>query len=72
MKNSDNICCIDTDGIKITSELPSYQVGKELGKMKLEDKFIEATFIAPKVYGGITTDYKMIIKVKGLKEPISY
>lgn len=72
MKNSDNICCIDTDGIKITSDLPEHQVGKELGKMKLEDEFLEATFIAPKVYGGITTDNKMVIKVKGLKDPLSY
>jgi hypothetical protein len=36
MQNSNNICYIDTDGIKITSKLPSHQVGPELGKMKLE------------------------------------
>ena len=34
--------------------------------------FKEAVFIAPKVYGGITTDEKMIVKVKGLKSPIRY
>jgi hypothetical protein len=72
MENSNNICYIDTDGIKITSELPSHQVGPKLGQMKWEGKFVESTFIAPKVYGGITTDSEMIIKVKGLKLPISY
>lgn len=72
VKNSDNICCIDTDGIKVTCDLPAHQVGSDLGLMKLEDEFQEATFIAPKVYGGITKEHKMVIKVKGLKEPLSY
>lgn len=72
IEHSDSICCIDTDGCKITSTLDPSLVGKELGKMKFEGEFIEAVFIAPKVYGGITTTHEMVVKVKGLKSPISY
>lgn len=67
MSNSDNICAIDTDGIKITSVLPPSQVGKELGEMKFEGHFKEAVFIAPKVYGGVTTELDTLVKVKGVE-----
>lgn len=70
MNNSDNICAIDTDGIKITSVLPP--LGPELGQMKFEGNFKEAVFIAPKVYGGITSDLDTLVKIKGMKNPISY
>lgn len=72
MQYSDYICAIDTDGIKITCYLDPSKVGSKLGEMKDEGTFKEAVFIAPKVYGGITTDDKMVVKVKGLKEPLSY
>jgi len=72
LEYSEHICAIDTDGIKITTQMNSKEVGKDLGLMKDEGTFKEATFIAPKVYGGITTDDQMIVKVKGLKSPISY
>lgn len=72
MDNSEDICAIDTDGIKLTKDLNPKYVGTELGKMKDEGTFKEAVFIAPKVYGGITESNDMIIKVKGLKESISY
>jgi hypothetical protein len=72
MKNSGNIYAVDTDGIKISSELPKEQVGPELGQMKFEDEFIDSVFIAPKVYGGITTKGDMIVKAKGVKSKISY
>jgi hypothetical protein len=57
MKYSDYICAIDTDGAKFTCHLADEMVDeKALGKMKYEYEFIEAAFLAPKVYGGITSD----------------
>lgn len=61
----------DTDSIDINKPLPSKYIGKELGKMKLEHIFNEAIFLAPKVYGGITDNYEYV-KIKGLKNPITY
>lgn len=61
----------DTDSIDINKPLPSKYIGKELGKMKLEHIFTNAIFLAPKVYGGITDSYEYI-KIKGLKNPITF
>jgi hypothetical protein len=61
----------DTDSIDIDRELDPKFVGTELGKMKLEHIFSKAVFLAPKVYGGITSNYEYV-KVKGLKNPVSY
>jgi hypothetical protein len=61
----------DTDSIDIDHPLDPKYVGTELGKMKLEHIFKEAVFLAPKVYGGITSEYELV-KVKGLKNPVSY
>jgi DNA polymerase type B, organellar and viral len=61
----------DTDSIDIDQPLDPKYVDKELGKMKLEHIFKEAVFLAPKVYGGITSEYELV-KVKGLKNPVSY
>jgi len=72
IKYSNVICAIDTDGIKITSELDSKYVGTDLGLMKREYEFKEGCFIAPKVYGGITSLDKMIVKAKGVKGSLSY
>jgi len=71
-KYSDSICYIDTDGIKTSSVIDKEEIGSELGKMKFEGSFKEAVFIAPKVYAGVSTDSVMTVKVKGLKEAISY
>jgi hypothetical protein len=71
MKYSNNICYIDTDGIKVNCELSSQYVGNKLGQMKFEGNFTQAVFIAPKVYGGVNSN-EMISKVKGLKDTISY
>jgi hypothetical protein len=68
MDNSDTICCIDTDGIKLTNTLDPKHVGPALGLMKLEDVFKEAVFIAPKVYGGITDNNEDITKARGVKK----
>ena len=65
----------DTDSIDINKPLPSNFIGKELGKMKLEYNFIEATFLAPKVYGGLYNEnnqLKSITKVKGFKNNLDY
>lgn len=72
MENSDTICCIDTDGIKLTNSLHPNHVGSALGLMKFEGEFKEAVFIAPKVYGGITDNNVDITKARGLKGRISY
>jgi hypothetical protein len=57
----------DTDSIAINKALPDNMIGKELGKMKLEYIFNKAVYLGPKVYGGITTEDKEIVKVKGYK-----
>jgi len=72
MKYGDSICYIDTDGIKTTSSIDPCEVGTKLGMMKYEGTFKEAVFIAPKVYGGISENLEMTVKVKGLKNPITY
>ena len=48
-----NIWYMDTDSIITDSTLPS---DNELGGLKLENQYKEAVFLAPKVYGGITTE----------------
>ena len=65
--NEYNLLYSDTDSIAIDRPLPDNMIGKELGKMKLEYIFNQAVYLGPKVYGGITTEGKEIIKVKGYK-----
>jgi len=72
MKYGDSICYIDTDGIKTTSSIDPSEIGTKLGMMKYEGTFKEAVFIAPKVYGGISENLEMTVKVKGLKNAITY
>jgi len=67
--NSNSICSIDTDGIKITVELPSSYVDqKEIGKFKLEGIYKKYISTGPKVYAGIYLDQSQEVKVKGLKK----
>jgi hypothetical protein len=61
-----NIFYSDTDSIVTDKPLPSFMVGKELGQFKLEYIIKRAVFLAPKVYGLITTNNDEIIKVKGV------
>ena len=77
----DQICYIDTDGIKMTGELDPSLVGNEIGQMKLEGTFSEAVFLAPKVYGLLDSRFSkgtiegweaQTVKIKGVKMPISY
>lgn len=65
-----NLYYSDTDSIIIDKPLQSYQVGKEIGFMKLENKLTEGTFLAPKVYGGILDDGSSFTKVKGFKNSV--
>lgn len=66
-----NLYYTDTDSVDIDTKLDTKFVGSELGKMKLEHVFDKAVFIAPKVYGGITSAYEYV-KVKGLKNPVKF
>jgi hypothetical protein len=66
----------DTDSIDVDQFIDQELVGKELGKLKLEHIFEEATYLAPKVYGGLVKDKDGqiydFVKIKGLKNLISY
>jgi len=63
-----NLYYSDTDSWVTDAPLPSFMVGKELGQFKLEHMISKALFLAPKVYGLITTTGEEIIKVKGLSK----
>lgn len=62
-----NIYYTDTDSIVVDKMLPADLVGEALGQTKLEYIIDRAVFLAPKVYGLITSDGTEIIKVKGLR-----
>jgi DNA polymerase elongation subunit (family B) len=66
----------DTDSFDIDKPLPSKYIGRELGKLKLENIFEEVVYLAPKVYGGLIKDKDEqiydFVKVKGLKNPITF
>jgi hypothetical protein len=61
-----NLYYSDTDSAVTDRPLPEFLVGKELGQFKLECVIRRAVFLAPKVYGLITTTGEEIIKVKGM------
>ena len=56
----------DTDSIIVNKPLSDASVGNKLGQVKLECTIKRGVFLAPKVYGLITTEGETIIKVKGL------
>ena len=68
---SKNLYYSDTDNIDIDVNINPKFVGKELGKMKLENEFNEITYLAPKVYAGIT-DKGEYSKIKGIKNKVPY
>ena len=45
----------DTDSLICSEKLPSRLVGNQLGQMKLEHIIKDGVFLAPKVYGFITS-----------------
>lgn len=76
-KNLDNITLYytDTDSVDFDKPLSEDLIGKQLGKLKLENVFKEAVYLAPKVYGAIiikNKKYKEYVRVKGLKNPVMY
>jgi DNA polymerase elongation subunit (family B) len=65
----------DTDSAFIDIPLESINInliGNELGQLKFENEFKTIVFLAPKVYGGITTEGKQVVKAKGVKNIIPY
>ena len=68
-----NLYYTDTESIYIDRPLPKNYIGKDLEQMKFH--FIEGTFLAPKVYRGLSLengDIKSITKVKGFKDKLDY
>jgi len=59
---------IDVDLNKVSPEL----VGELLGQWKLEYEFDKVVFLAPKVYGGVTSEGQEIVKAKGVKNIIPF
>lgn len=68
VKNSEDfdIYYTDTDSVIINQPLPSEMVGSSLGQFKLEHEITRAVFLAPKVYGFVTTEGHEIVKIKGV------
>jgi DNA polymerase family B len=67
----------DTDSIDLDVKLDLKYVGKDLRQMKLENVFEEAVYLAPKVYAAKVFNEELnktedLVKVKGLKNPISF
>lgn len=58
-----NLYYSDTDSIVIDGSLPDHIVG---GELKLEHVIDKAVFLAPKVYGLVTSNGEEIIKIKGV------
>lgn len=61
----------DTDSAVMQKPLDDSLVGKHLGQMVHERTYKEFVALAPKVYGGITSDKKELVKIKGFKDKIS-
>ena len=63
----------DTDSGVFDQPLPKELVGNQLGQMKLEHVITKAVFLAPKVYGLITTvpQGEEIIKIKGVSSEVA-
>jgi hypothetical protein len=77
VKYEDYIICCDTDGIKVTFDLDSKEIDDgKLGMMKYEYCFSVMVSPGAKMYGGLLkVPYKgldEIVKIKGVKKPISY
>jgi hypothetical protein len=78
-KNLDgyNLYYSDTDSVYLDKELDPKFIGTKLGQWKLEKIFKRAIFLGPKMLGGIYFDnksnkYKEDIRIKGLKNPITF
>lgn len=73
---SDNLYYSDTDSIYLDTVLPSSLISStEIGKFKLENIFIKALFLAPKMYSARYFKKDKIAeltKIKGVKTNISF
>jgi hypothetical protein len=72
MNYQNTIHAIDTDGVKYSDKIDNHLIGKELGQMEHEGTYSDAVFIAPKTYGLFNKDSIPVVKVKGLKNPVSF
>jgi hypothetical protein len=66
-ENNIKVFYFDTDSIFTNKPLPNEFISDKLGDLKLEYIFKESIFLAPKMYGGITTENKEVMKLKGFK-----
>src|SRR5882724_1568891 len=66
-ENNIKVFYFDTDSIFTNKPLPDCFISNNLGDLKLEYILKDAVFLAPKMYGGITTDNKEVMKLKGFK-----
>lgn len=63
----------DTDSVFTPNFLPDNMVhDKDLGFWKLEAEIVEAVFLNSKVYGYITSDGEIIVKIKGYKYKLPF
>jgi hypothetical protein len=62
----------DTDSGHFEHPLPDEMVGPEIGKMKLEHRFTNAYYIAPKLYGFIKEDGEPKVVAKGVGPELNY
>ena len=61
----------DTDSVVLQNPIDDSEIGKELGKMKLEHVINDGIFQAPKTYA-IKIGEKVITKIKGYAGDISF
>jgi hypothetical protein len=66
-ENNIKVFYFDIDSIFTNKPLPNEFISDKLGDLKLEYIFKESIFLAPKMYGGITTENKEVMKLKGFK-----
>jgi hypothetical protein len=73
IKYSEQLCYVDTDGIKITTQLDKNEIDdKILGKMKYEYFMSEFVGLGPKAYGGILEDGSEMVKLKGYSSTLPF
>jgi hypothetical protein len=70
--NNNKMYYTDTDSAVMEKPLSDSLVGKHLGQMVLEKEYKEFVALAPKVYGGILNNGKIITKVKGFKNTVTF
>jgi hypothetical protein len=72
MEYINNLYYSDTDSLDLDVKLDNKYISDKLGDFKFENKFKEALYLAPKVYGAIINESEEYVKIKGLKVKIPY